>query len=322
MQKLRCGVIGVGHLGQHHARIYHELSQCELVGVHDIDRARMDEIAQTFETRTYDSPEELANDVDAISLAVPTKFHYELGRLVLMHDCHTLIEKPITETVEQANELVEIARQRHLVLYAGHTERFSPPLRSVRPWLSKPRYVEALRLAGFGSRGIDVSVIHDLMIHDIDLVLSIIDAPIANVEAIGVPVFTSSVDIANARLTFADGSIACLTASRVSMERVRKLRFFQQDAYISIDFLNNDAKIYRRKQSGGASPESVEMLDLIDAVKPSVPSHEPLMLEISDFVTSASGEKEPEVPGEAGLRALSVVTQIVDDIRRRLAGWS
>ncbi len=324
MKKLRCGVIGVGHLGKHHARIYSELPQCDLIGIHDIDKQRMHDIARAFHTKAYDSPDALAKDADAISLAVPTKLHYELGKLVLLHNCHLLIEKPITETVDQARELVEMASQRKLILYAGHTERFAGPIRSVREWLSHPKYIEALRLAGFASRGTDVSVIHDLMIHDIDLVLSIMDSHIQSVEAIGVPVFTRKVDIASARLSFSDGSIASLTASRVSMERVRKLRFFQQDAYISIDFLKNDAKIYRRRKAKANlnSQSPLDMLDLIETVKPEVSTHEPLVLEITDFISSASGEKDPEVPGEAGLRALSVVTRIVDDIQRRLAGWS
>lgn len=323
MKKLRCGVIGVGHLGQHHARIYSELPQCDLIGIYDTDASRMQEIAASFQTRAYHSPDSLAEDAQAISLAVPTRFHYDLGKLILLHDCHLLIEKPITETVEQAKELVDIAYQHNLVLYTGHTERFAAPMRSVRRWLSKPKYIEALRLAGFASRGTDVSVIHDLMIHDIDLVLSIMESPIENVEAIGVPVFTHNVDIASARLSFSDGSIASLTASRVSMDKVRKLRFFQQDAYISIDFLKNDAKIYRRRKAGAdLEPQgALDMLQLIETLKPDVSNDEPLMLEISDFVSSASGEKDPEVPGEAGLKALSVATRIVDDIQKRLAGW-
>jgi predicted dehydrogenase len=325
MKKLTCGVIGVGHLGQHHVRIYRELPQAELAGIYDTDPERMREIAETYETRAYDSMESLLEDVSAVSLAVPTSLHYELGKLILSQGRHVLIEKPITETVEQGKELVELADRKGAVLYTGHTERFSPALRSARSWIHKPRYIEALRMAGFGFRGTDVSVIHDLMIHDIDLVLSTTDSELDQVTAVGVPVLTRNVDIANARLSFADGTIATLTASRVSIDRVRKLRFFQEDAYISIDFLKRDARIYHRKAdikaipaSPGASPD---MMDLVEMKMPPVGDDEPLMLEIQDFLSSVRGEKEPEIPGRAGVEALEVATEIVRDIENRLAMW-
>lgn len=325
MERLTCGVIGVGHLGQHHARIYKGLPHAELVGVYDTDETRMREVAQTYGTKPYDSLEGLLRDVRAVSLVVPTSLHYDIGKAVLRAGRHVLIEKPITETLEQGRDLVELGRSNGVVLYAGHTERFSPALRSARKWIVKPRFIEALRLAGFGTRGTDVSVIHDLMIHDIDLVLSTTDSEIEKVEAIGVPVLTSNVDIANARLSFRDGTIATLTASRVSVERLRKLRFFQEDAYISIDFLKRDAKIYHRKADLDDLPPKpgarFDMLDLVEMVMPPVGDDEPLMLEIQDFVESAQGKKQPEVPGEAGVRALDIAMQIVRDIETRLAIW-
>ncbi len=325
MKKLKCGVIGVGHLGQHHVRIYQELPQAELVGIFDTDTGRMREIAQTYNTKPYDSLEKLLDDVEAVSLAVPTSYHYEIGRKILSRGLHVLIEKPITETVEQGRELVEIAEVRGITLYTGHTERFAPPLRSTIKYIHKPRFIEALRMAGFGTRGTDVSVIHDLMIHDIDLVLTTTDSEVEKVEAIGVPVMTPNVDIANARLCFKDGTIASLTASRVSIERLRKLRFFQEDAYISIDFLKRDAKVYRRKAGvGGVRPDpdtSPDMMDLVEMMMPPVKDEEPLLLEIQDFISSARGEKQPEVPGKAGVAALEIATEIVCDIDRRLAMW-
>lgn len=325
MKKLACGVIGVGQLGQHHARIYSELPQADLIGIYDSDSDRMAKMASMFDTRGYPSADELLADVEAVSLVVPTKLHYEIGKTILARGRHVLIEKPITEKVEQGRELVEMARDRDLVLYTGHTERFSPSLTAAREWVRKPRFVEALRLAGFGVRGTDVSVIHDLMIHDIDLVLSVVDSEIDKVEAIGVPVFTPRVDIANARISFADGTIASLTASRVSVERLRKLRFFQEDAYISVDFLKRDARIYRRKVGKEALPVTpgagLGMQDLVEMVMPPVSEDEPLMLEIEDFLMSVAGEKEPQVPGEAGVRALEVVSLIIKDIESRLAVW-
>jgi predicted dehydrogenase len=267
----------------------------------------------------------LLDDVEAVSLAVPTSHHYEVGKQILTRGRHVLIEKPITETVEQGSELVEIAKSQGVILYTGHTERFAPSLRSAIKHIKKPRFIEALRMAGFGTRGTDVSVIHDLMIHDIDLVLTTADSEVEKVEAIGVPVMTPNVDIANARLCFKNGTIASLTASRVSIERLRKLRFFQEDAYISIDFLKRDVKVYRRKTDAPDLKEKADsspsMMDLVEMMMPPVKDEEPLLLEIQDFISSARGEKQPEVPGRAGVAALKVATEIVRDIEHRLAMW-
>jgi predicted dehydrogenase len=325
MKKLACGVVGVGQLGQHHARIYSELPDADLVGIYDSDAERMAKMAAMFDTKGYPSLDELLAEVEAVSLVVPTNLHYEIGKTILARGVHALIEKPITEKVEQGRELVELAHSKGLVLYTGHTERFSPSLTAAREWVRKPRFIEALRMAGFGARGTDVSVIHDLMIHDIDLVLSVVDSEIDKVDAIGVPVFTPRVDIANARISFADGTIASLTASRVSVERLRKLRFFQEDAYISVDFLKRDARIYRSKVGKEALPlapaAGLAMQDLVEVVMPPVEEEEPLMLEIEDFLRSVAGEKEPLVPGEAGVRALEVVGLIIKDIESRLSIW-
>lgn len=323
MGKIKCGVVGVGHLGRHHARIYNDLPQCELVGVYDIDAKRAQEIAREFGVEAFQSCDDLISRADAISLAVPTKYHYENAKKILSAGRHLLVEKPIAENLEQAEELVALARGFDLILYVGHTERFAPAFRSAREWLDKPRYIESLRLAGFGTRGTDVSVIHDLMIHDIDLVLNIIDSPLKSVEAIGVPVFTGNVDIANARLEFLDGSIASLTASRVSMEKVRKLRFFQSDRYISIDLLRSDVKICIRKNQ--ASPIGCVggqgIRELIEEIRPPVKQAEPLKLEIEDFARSVLGEKPPEITGEDGLIALKVATEIVEALERRSMLW-
>jgi predicted dehydrogenase len=248
-----------------------------------------------------------------------------MGKAVLERGRHVLIEKPITETADEGRELVAMARDRNLVLYTGHTEQFSPSLSVARKWVNKPRFIEALRLAGFGMRGTDVSVIHDLMIHDIDLVLSIVESDIEKVEAIGVPVFTPRVDIANARIAFNDGTIASLTASRVSVERLRKLRFFQEDAYISVDLIKQDPRIYLRKVDKEDLPvtpgSDLGMEDLVEIVMPTVPEEEPLMLEIQDFLMSIKGDKQPRVPGEAGVRALEVVSLIMKDIELRQSMW-
>jgi predicted dehydrogenase len=325
MANLRCGVVGVGQLGQHHVRIYRDLAEATLVGIYDKRAERMEEIAKCYNTRAYPSLEALVADVDAVSLAVPTSSHYEIGLSLLKKGKHVLIEKPIASTVEEGMELVRVAAQKKVVLYTGHTERFAPAIRSALPWVRKPRFIEALRMAGFGLRGTDVSVIHDLMIHDIDLVLSIVGSEPERVEAIGVPVFTPNVDIANARICFRDGTIASLTASRVSTERLRKMRFFQADAYISVDFLKRDLKIYRRKDGLNdllaSGPGGLDMQDLVEMVMPPVGDDEPLALEIQDFVMSIEGKKRPEVPGEAGVKALAIAAEIVKDIDSRLKLW-
>lgn len=324
MGSVRCGVVGVGQLGQHHVRIYRELPGADLVGIFDIDEGRMGEIARVHATRAYRSLESLVDDVDALSVAVPTSSHFEVGQKIMDRGRHVLIEKPIASTVEEGQKLVETARRKGVVLCTGHTERFAPALRSALRWVRTPRFIEALRMAGFGMRGTDVSVIHDLMIHDIDLVLSIVDSEAERVEAIGVPVFTPNVDIANARISFRDGTIASLTASRVSTERLRKMRFFQSDAYISVDFLKRDVKIYRRKNDAGdlvASGGGLDMANLVEIVTPEVDDDQPLTLELKDFVLSAKGEKKPEVSGEAGVRALKIAAEIVSSIEARLSMW-
>ncbi len=325
MANLRCGVVGVGQLGQHHVRIYRELAEATLVGIYDTSGERMEEIARCYNTKPYPSLEALIKDVDVVSLAVPTVSHYEIGLAILEQGKHVLIEKPIASTVQEGTDLVRMAKRKKVILYTGHTERFAPSIRSALRWVRKPRFIEALRMAGFGLRGTDVSVIHDLMIHDIDLVLSIVGSEAERVEAIGVPVFTPNVDIANARICFRDGTIASLTASRVSTERLRKMRFFQADAYISVDFLKRDVKIYRRKDGLDdlltSQSEGVDMQDLVEIVMPPVGDEEPLMLEIQDFILSIQGKKKPEVPGEAGVRALAIASEIMNDINARRSLW-
>jgi predicted dehydrogenase len=325
MARLRCGVVGVGQLGQHHARIYREMPGTELVGVYDTDAARMQEIARLNNTRAYQSLESLVRDVETLSVAVPTSAHFDVGRRIIEAGRHLLIEKPIASTVEEGRNLVRMAAASKVVLCTGHTERFSPSIRSALGWVARPRYIEALRMAGFGMRGTDVSVIHDLMIHDIDLVLAVVGAEPERVEAVGVPVFTPNVDIASARICFKDGTIASLTASRVSVERLRKMRFFQADAYISVDFIKRDVKVYRRKQRLddviARSAGGLAMEDLVEIVMPPVEDGEPLRLELEDFVASVRGEKQPEVSGEAGVKALAVASEIMRDIESRLAVW-
>lgn len=325
MDRVRCGVIGVGQLGQHHVRIYDDLPEAELVGVFDTDPERLKEISERHSTRPFDTIERLISEVDAVSLAVPTSMHHRIGMQVLESGRHLLVEKPITSTAEEGLDLVSAAKAGDLILSVGHSERFGAPIRAALDYVRNPRFVEALRLAGFGPRGTDVSVIHDLMIHDIDLVLSLVSSEVERVDAVGVPVFTPNVDIANARLSFEDGTVVNLTASRVSPERLRKVRFFQDDSYISVDLLGKAVNILRRKmdfaEMARLDPNDVRPDELVEVIVPPIEDREPLLLELLDFVLSVHGEKKPEVTGEAGLRALVVADQIVGDIQARLRRW-
>lgn len=315
---LRVGVIGTGHLGRLHARVYSELEACSLVGIFDADEGRAAEVSGEFGTIAFTSIEALLENVDAVSVAVPTTAHHEVAGLCLSRGKHVLIEKPITTTVDQARDLVDSAAEAGLVLQVGHIERFNPAMRAALGVLRNPRFVEAHRLGVFVPRGTDVPVVLDLMIHDIDLILSTVDSDVVRVDAVGVPVLSGNIDIANARITFADGCVANVTASRVSREKVRKIRFFQDDAYISVDSLEGRAQIFRRKEvsrdvllriASGELEGGLE--DVVDFEEPELDDAEPLKLELSSFIEAVDSGGRPPVDGRDGLRALEVALEIV-----------
>ena len=243
-QRIKVGVIGVGHLGEHHARIYSELSQAELVGIFDLDLDKSKSKAEKYKTTYFKELNELLEKVEAVSLVVPTSSHYEVAKKILDRNVHILIEKPITETVQQAEELIQIAKNKNLTLQVGHIERFNPALWAVENIKLEPKFIESHRLSSFKERGTDVAVILDLMIHDLDLVLYLVKDKIKSVEASGVSVIAETEDIANARITFEKGCVANVTASRISARPMRKLRIFQKNAYLSLDFLEKSAEIY------------------------------------------------------------------------------
>ncbi|MBD3347579.1 MAG: hypothetical protein GF400_00085 [Candidatus Eisenbacteria bacterium] len=316
--------MGVGHLGRHHARIYSELPDSEFVGVHDIDTARGRAVAEEFGGRAFDDPGELIAAVDALSVAVPTTDHHAVALACLEEGVHLLIEKPIATTLDEASDIVEKAEERGLALQVGHIERFNPALRAVMGVLSSPMFIEAHRLATFVPRGTDVAVVLDLMIHDIDLILSTVESEVSSIEAVGVPVLSPSIDIANARLGFESGCIANVTASRASREKVRKIRFFQHDAYITVDCVAPKAEVFRRKD---VSPETLAALasgeiegglqDVVDYEDLALDATEPLKLELDAFLSAVRGEERPVVSGRDGLRALRVVLEILDQIGRQ-----
>jgi len=311
---INVGVVGVGHLGGHHARIYSGLSHCRLVGVADVFPGRAEEVAQNYGCRAFSEAQDLFPAVDCLSIAVPTPRHYELAKAALEAGLDVLVEKPICSTASQASQLVELAHRRKRILQVGHVERFNGGVEKVIGLVKAPKFVEAMRLSPFGGRGIETSVVLELMIHDIDLVLSFVGEEPKRVEAIGVPVLSGEVDIANARLEFPSGCVANLTASRVSRERMRKIRVFQPDAYISLDYLKEEAAIYKRRPGVKLTTEEAVAKGLEGLVEFRLlrgDGEEPLKKELASFLKSVETRSRPVVSGEDGLSALKVALQVL-----------
>jgi predicted dehydrogenase len=304
---LRTAVIGVGHLGKHHARILASLAGVELVAVVDTNRARAEEIAAAHRTQALFDARDLDGRVDAVTVAVPTAIHRDIALPFLDAGIAALVEKPLARSLAEADDLIAAARRGHSILAVGHTERFNPAVAAAQRYLSDPRFIEVHRLGTFPERSLDIDVVFDLMIHDLDVVLSLVSSEVAAVDAVGVPVLTSRVDIANARLRFANGCIANLTASRISRERVRKIRFFQPSAYVSIDYAAQKLEIYRLETGDGPAPA-------IQGGEVAVENDEPLRLELADFADAVVSRRPPRVTGEQGRRALELAQQITDKI--------
>ncbi|MFI5175687.1 MAG: Gfo/Idh/MocA family protein [Terriglobia bacterium] len=306
-KKLRIAVIGVGSLGQHHVRIYSQMPDIELVGVADTDFARAEEVALAHHTRAFDHFEKLFGQVDAVSLAVPTLDHASLGVQILQQGIDVLVEKPMASSLEQADALIGAARSHRRVLQIGHVERFNPAVTAARKILKGPKFFEVHRLSLFTPRSLDTDVVLDLMIHDLDIILSFVDAEVADIRAVGLPILTPKVDIANVRLEFTNGCVANLTASRVSTEKVRKLRFFQPNDYVSIDYTRQEMLVLNlaRNERGEAKIDGHQVAGL---------QQEPLRLELESFVQAVRDRAVPVVSGEDGRRALKVATEIAEKI--------
>src|SRR5258705_9696957 len=304
---LRVAVVGVGHLGRHHARILASLSGVKLVAVADTNRARADEIAAAHGTRAAYDARDLAGQVDAVTIAVPTERHCEIALPFLNAGAAVLVEKPMARSLAEADVMIAAAAKADAVFAVGHTERFNPAVAAARPLLADPRFIEVHRLGTFPEPSLDIDVGFDLMIHDLDVVLSLVPSEVVAIDAVGVPVLTGRVDIANARLRFANGCIANLTASRISRDRVRKIRFFQPAAYVSIDYATQKLDVWRLVKHDGAAP-SIEGGDV------GVTNEEPLKRELEDFVEAIRERRPPIVTGEDGRRALALAQQIADKI--------
>ncbi|MBE0596314.1 MAG: Gfo/Idh/MocA family oxidoreductase [Desulfuromonadales bacterium] len=305
-EKLRAAVIGVGYLGRFHAQKYAALEEVELVGVADASAERATEVAAEIGTAAFTDYRPLLELVDLVSIVVPTQLHYPIARDCLAAGLHVLVEKPITQTVAEADELIGLAAERRLVFQVGHLERFNPAVLALQGVIRNPRFVESHRLAPFKPRGTDVNVVLDLMIHDIDIILNIVGSPVASVHSVGVPVLSDEVDIANARLQFENGCVANVTASRASREAMRKIRIFQDDAYISIDYQQRKIAILRKGGDGYPIPG----LPQVTMEEKSFAQGDALLEEIRAFVAAVRHGTPPVVSGEDGKRALELALEI------------
>lgn len=300
MANMRAGVAGAGSMGRNHARIYSLLEGVDLTAVYDADRARAEAVVAEFGGMAVDTLEDLAAHCDLASVAVPTVAHREVGCFLLEKGVHVLIEKPIASTVEDAQALVDASRKWERLLAVGHVERFNPVLKQLEGRLTKPRFIEAHRLSPFPNRSMDIGVILDLMIHDLEVILHLVKSPVVGIDAVGVSVLTSTEDIANARLRFENGCVANVTASRISPERMRKIRVFQEDCYLSLDYQQQEGQMYAKVDTG-ISKFDVE-----------IEKGEPLMGELRSFVDAVARGEKPAVTGQQGLAALELALKVTE----------
>ncbi len=304
---LRTAVVGIGHLGRHHARLLAAMDGVSLVAVVDTVLARAEDAAATTGARAITDYREVLSDVDAVVIAVPTEIHHVIALPFLERGVATLVEKPLSRSVSDAEAIVEAARLGHAVLAVGHTERYNPAVGAIGPLVTSPRFIEVHRLSAFPERSLDIDVVFDLMIHDLDVIISMVGSDVTSIEAVGVPVLTSTYDIANVRLRFASRCIANLTASRISRDRVRKIRFFQPDSYLSIDYASQEVEGWRLVKRDGERPR-------IEGGPVPVEREEPLKRELEDFIRAARNKTRPLVDGEAGLAALRLASRIAEQM--------
>ncbi|MDD5059884.1 MAG: Gfo/Idh/MocA family oxidoreductase [Candidatus Omnitrophica bacterium] len=305
MDKLRIGVVGVGHLGSIHAKIYKQIPSCTLAGVCDSNPQNLKSVSGSLRVPGYANISELFGKINAASVAVPTQLHCKIAEELLAHNIHLLVEKPFTTTLEEADRLIALAKKQNLILQVGHIERFNSAFNATQKIIKNPKFIECHRLSSFPNRSLDVGAVLDIMIHDIDIVLGLVNSPLEKIESVGINVLTPFEDIANARLTFKNGCIANLTASRVSDEIMRKIRIFQEDTYISLDYKNAEASVYR-KLNGKISKERLP-----------IEKEQPLQKELASFVDCVINKKEPLVSGPVAKEALEVALSIQNQIWKK-----
>ena len=303
MKAPRVGVVGVGHIGKNHARLYAEIARSQFTAIYDTDRAVAEQRAAEFGVKAVASLDEFAEMVDAASIATPTSTHFEIARDLLARDKHLLVEKPIADNIARASELAELAATRGLVLQVGHVERFNPVLSALEKRLTNPRFIEAHRLSPYPNRSTDIGVVLDLMIHDLEIILHLVRSPVQAVDAVGVPVLSRGEDIANARIRFENGCVANITSSRISPEQMRKIRVFQEDVYLSLDYQNQSGEMYQRTPEG-LKREAVE-------IEPG----EPLKRELAAFIECAATGRAPKVSGFQAAAALELAVEITKRLK-------
>ena len=325
MEKLSIGVIGVGHLGKLHSKMFNEISNCNFVGVFDSNQEQAKSVADEFGVKSFESIDELLSNVKAVSVAATTTAHYEVAKKCFEKNIHVFVEKPITAAIEEGEELVKLAKEKNLKFQVGHIERFNPGLLSLESFISDPMFIQSDRLAQFNPRGTDVAVVLDLMIHDIDIILSFIKSNVKQIDANGVAVVSNHIDIANARIQFENGAVANVTASRISQKKMRKMRLFQKDHYISLDFVTGVSEVYRLQPlDEPALPNSISFgeIGIGDRKKrliyeqPESKEVNALNYELQLFVDSVLYDKKIIVSGEDGLRALKVAEIIIQKIEQ------
>ena len=318
--QVRIGVIGVGHLGQHHVKHYKTLDNVELVGVFDINRERSSEISKKFDVKVFDDLNSILEEVDALSIVTNTEHHYKIAEKCLRTKKHVFIEKPITAVVEEADKLISMAEQNRVLIQIGHIERLNPALLALDEYEIKPKFIEIQRLAPYTSRGTDVPVVLDKMIHDIDILLSLVKVPIKKIQATGLSILTNSIDIAHARMRFEDGTVASVMSSRIARDEVRKIKIFQKDLYATLDLLIGSTEIYEVVNDKTSKYKMTIPFDhkgntkLIGYHKPDLNKGDPLRMELENFVLSIQGKQKPIVSGKDGKDALEVAIKIQEMI--------
>ena len=322
-EKIKIGVVGVGHLGQYHAKHYHFLDGTNLVGVYDTDSSRGEEIAKQYNTKFYNKPSDLMQICDAISVVTPTGSHYNVAKMAIEDfNCHVFIEKPITETIQQADDLIKLAKAKKKIIQVGHIERLNPALRVLEQYDLNPKFIEIQRLAPYTVRGTDVPVVLDLMIHDIDIILNIVKSKVKEVKASGVSIVSNSPDIANARIEFENKCVANLTASRISLKKMRKTRIFQKDAYISIDFLEKELQIVKIKDADKSDPNLSMVIKtntgkdkIIYFENPEIIEENSILNELESFANSINKKSLPKVTLLDGYEAIKVANEVMSQIQ-------
>ena len=318
--QVRIGVIGVGHLGQHHVKHYKTLNNVELIGVFDINRERSSEISKKFDVKVFDDLNSILEKVDALSIVTNTEHHYKIAERCLKSKKHVFIEKPITAMIEEADKLLSMAEQNRVLIQVGHIERLNPALLALNKYKIKPKFIEIQRLAPYTSRGTDVPVVLDKMIHDIDILLSLVKVPIKKIQATGLSILTDSIDIAHARMRFEDGTVASVMSSRIARDEVRKIKIFQKDLYATLDLLIGSTEIYEVVNDKTSKCKMTIPFDykgntkLIGYHKPDLSKGDPLRIELENFILSIQGKQQPIVSGKDGRDALEVAIKIQEMI--------